>query len=129
MPSVAEFPHREDPHWKVGAPFKTAVARLLGSAHRRVFVFDLKAWPERWLYLREDLRTDDSPEAMSESFLRYTDLAAAIQLARSKGLTTTQIVRVLSANMTYAEALLLARRAAPLLEIKVSEFLRMRRND
>ena len=42
---------------------------------------------------------------MSESFLRYTDLAAAIQLARSRGLTTVQIVRALSANMTYAEAL------------------------
>jgi hypothetical protein len=66
---------------------------------------------------------------MSESFLRYTDLAAAIQLARSKELTTTQIVRVLSANMTYAEALMLARRAAPLLDIKVSEFMRLRRNE
>jgi hypothetical protein len=65
---------------------------------------------------------------MSESFLRYTDLAAAIQLARRSGLTTAQIVRALSANMTYAEALVLARRAAPLLEIAVSEFMRLRRN-
>ena len=66
---------------------------------------------------------------MSESFLRYTDLAAAIQLARSKGLSTTQIIRALSANMTYADALILARRAAPLLEIKKSEFMQLRRND
>ncbi len=66
---------------------------------------------------------------MSESFLRYTDLAASIQLARSKGLSTTQIVRALSANMTYAEALALARRAAPLLEIKVSEFMSLRRKE
>lgn len=65
---------------------------------------------------------------MGESFLRYTDLATAIQLARSDGLSTIQIVRGLSANMTYAEALTLARRAAPLLEIKVSEFLRLRSN-
>jgi hypothetical protein len=65
---------------------------------------------------------------MSESFLRYTDLAAAIQLAKSRGHTTTRIVRALSANMTYPEALALARRAAPLLEIKVSEFMRLRRN-
>ena len=65
---------------------------------------------------------------MSESFLRYTDLAAAIQLARTHGLGTAQIVRLLSANMTYREALLLARRAAPLLEITVSEFMRIRRN-
>lgn len=65
---------------------------------------------------------------MSESFLRYTDLAAAIQLAKSKGMTTAQIVRALSANMVHADALVLARRAAPLLDIKVSEFMRMRRN-
>jgi hypothetical protein len=65
---------------------------------------------------------------MSESFLRYTDLAAAIQLARSNGMTTTQIVRALSANMVHSEALILARRAAPLLEIKVSEFMRIRRS-
>jgi hypothetical protein len=31
--------------------------------------------------------------------------------------------------MTYAEALILARRAAPLLDIKISEFMRLRRND
>ncbi len=66
---------------------------------------------------------------MAESFLRYTDLAAAIQLARSKTLSTTQIVRALSANMAHAEALALARRAAPLLEIKVSEFMSLRRNE
>lgn len=66
---------------------------------------------------------------MSESFLRYTDLAAAIQLARSNGLQTVQIVRALSGNMTHAEALALARRAAPLLEIKVSEFMNLRRNE
>ncbi len=65
---------------------------------------------------------------MSENFLRYTDLAAAIQLARSNELTTVEIIRALSANMTHAEALTLARRAAPLLDIKVSEFMRLRRN-
>ncbi len=66
---------------------------------------------------------------MSESFLRYTDLAAAIQLAKSRGQSTTRIVRALSANMTYLEALALAKRAAPLLEIRVSEFMRLRRNE
>lgn len=66
---------------------------------------------------------------MSESFLRYTDLAAAIQLAKSRGQSTTRIVRALSANMTYLEALALAKRAAPLLEIRVSDFMRLRRNE
>lgn len=65
---------------------------------------------------------------MAESFLRYTDLAAAIQLAKSRGLSDAQIIRALSANMSYADALVLARRAAPLLDITVSDFLRLRRN-
>jgi hypothetical protein len=65
---------------------------------------------------------------MAESFLGYTDLAAAIQLARSRGMTTTQIVRALSVNPPYAEAVVLARRAAPLLGLEVSEFMRLRRN-
>ena len=65
---------------------------------------------------------------MTESFLQYTDLAAAIQLARSRGMTTTQIVRALSANLPYAEAVILARRAAPLLDLRVTEFMRLRRN-
>jgi hypothetical protein len=43
-------------------------------------------------------------------------------------MTNSQIVRALSANLPYAEALFLARRAAPLLDLKVSEFLRLRRN-
>jgi hypothetical protein len=65
---------------------------------------------------------------VAESFLRYTDLAAAIQLAKSRGMTDVQIVRALSANMSYADAVVLARRAAPLLDMKVSEFVRLRRN-
>ncbi len=65
---------------------------------------------------------------MSESFLRYTDLATAIQIAKSNGMTNARIVRALSANMNYTETLALARRAAPLLEIKASEFMRLRRN-
>jgi hypothetical protein len=39
-----------------------------------------------------------------------------------------KIVRALSANLPYAEAMSVARRAAPLLDLKVSEFLRLRRN-
>ena len=66
---------------------------------------------------------------MSDSFLRYTDLASAIQLARANGLTTSEIVRALTGSMSYAEALKVAGRAAPILEITVSEFLRLRKND
>ena len=66
---------------------------------------------------------------MSDSFLRYTDLASAIQLARANGLTTAEIVRALTGSMSYAEAHKIARRAAPILEITVPEFLRLRKND
>ena len=66
---------------------------------------------------------------MSDEILRYTDLAAAIQLAKSAGFTAREIVRELTRGMTYADALELARRAAPLLDIKVSEFMRLRKNE
>ena len=50
--------------------------------------------------------------SMSESFLRYTDLATAIQIAKSNGMTNARIVRALSANMNYTETLALARGGA-----------------
>jgi hypothetical protein len=66
---------------------------------------------------------------MSDEILRYTDLAAAIQLARSAGMTTREIVRELTRGMTYADALKLARRAAPLLDLQIPEFMRLRKNE
>ena len=66
---------------------------------------------------------------MNNEILRYTDLAAAIQLAKSAGFTAREIVRELPRGMAYADALELARRAAPLLDIKVSEFMRLRKNE
>lgn len=67
---------------------------------------------------------------MSEdSVLRYTDLAALIQMARARGWPTIKIVRAMSVGLSHAEALKLARNAAPLLDISISEFLRMRKNE
>ena len=66
---------------------------------------------------------------MADNRLRYTDLAAAIQLARAEGFSISQIVRKLSANMSYAEALKLSRTAAPLLGIKRSKFMELRKNE
>jgi hypothetical protein len=65
---------------------------------------------------------------MSDEILRYTDLAAAIQLAKANDLTTCEIARELTRGMTYSDALIFARRAAPLLDISVSEFMRLRKN-
>jgi hypothetical protein len=66
---------------------------------------------------------------MNDEILRYTDLAAAIQLAKTEGMTTREIVRELTRSMDYANALKLARRAAPLLDIGVAEILRLRKNE
>jgi len=64
-----------------------------------------------------------------DSILRYTDLAALIQMARARNWPTIRIVRAMSSGLTYADALKLARKAAPLLDITVSEFMRLRKND
>jgi hypothetical protein len=37
---------------------------------------------------------------MSDEILRYTDLAAAIQMAKSTGMTTREIARELTRGMT-----------------------------
>ena len=66
---------------------------------------------------------------MSEEILRYTDLAAAIQLAKANGMTTQEIVRELTRGMTYKEVRQFARKAAPLLDVSVASFLEMRRNE
>jgi hypothetical protein len=66
---------------------------------------------------------------MSEDhILRYTDLAALIQMAKARGWPTERIVRELSGGLTYASARELAHKAAPLLDITVSEFMRLRKN-
>jgi hypothetical protein len=65
---------------------------------------------------------------MKDEILRYTDLAAAIQLAKSSGMTTREIARELSRGMIYVDALKLAKKAAPLLDIGVLEFMRLRKN-
>jgi len=64
-----------------------------------------------------------------ENILRYTDLAAVIQMARARGWPTRRIVREMSRGMSHADALKLGRKAAPLLDISVPDFMRLRKND
>ena len=64
----------------------------------------------------------------AENILRYTDLAAVIQMSRAQGWSTAKIVRIISAGMTHSDALRLARKAAPLLDISTAEFMRLRKN-
>jgi hypothetical protein len=40
---------------------------------------------------------------MNDEILRYTGLAAVIQMARSRGWNTDRIVRELSAGLVYAD--------------------------
>jgi len=56
-------------------------------------------------------------------------LAALIQMAKARGWPTERIVREMSLGLPYLEAKNLARRAAPLLDITVSEFMRLRKNE
>jgi len=65
----------------------------------------------------------------NDHILRYTDLAASIQMAKARGWSTRRIVREMSSGLSYADALGLARKAAPLLDITVSEFMRLRKNE
>jgi hypothetical protein len=64
-----------------------------------------------------------------EHILRYTDLAALVQMAKSRGWPTERIVREISTGLVYSDAINLARKAAPLLDITVSEFMRLRKNE
>ena len=59
----------------------------------------------------------------------YTDLAALVQMAKARGWSNNRIVREMSAGLSYADALNLARKAAPLLDISISEFMRLRKNE
>jgi hypothetical protein len=61
--------------------------------------------------------------------LRYTNIDEAIRLARLSGMTTIQIVRVLSGSVPYSEALKIAKKAAPILGISVKAFMELRRNE
>ena len=64
-----------------------------------------------------------------EHVLRYTDLAALVQMAKARGWPTERIVREMSGGLPHVEAMNLARRAAPLLDITISEFIRLRKNE
>src|SRR6266853_6196539 len=52
-----------------------------------------------------------------EHILRYTDLAAVIQMAKARGWPTSRIVREMSSGLPYLQVLRLARKAAPLLDL------------
>jgi hypothetical protein len=66
---------------------------------------------------------------MDEASLRWAPPEEVVRLAKEAGMTTAQIVRTLSGCLPYQEALKLARDYAPLLEISISMFMELRRNE
>lgn len=66
---------------------------------------------------------------MAENVLRWASPEEVVRLAKECGMTTTQIVRIVSGCLSYREALEVARDYAPLLEISVSEFMALRKNE
>ena len=50
-------------------------------------------------------------------------------MAKARGWPTVRIVREMSSGLSYVDAINLARKAAPLLDITVSEFMRLRKNE
>jgi hypothetical protein len=66
---------------------------------------------------------------MDDDILRWASPDEVVKLAKDAGMTTAQIVRIVSGCLTYREALDVAHDYAPLLEISVSEFMELRRNE
>jgi len=66
---------------------------------------------------------------MDEERLRWALPEEVVRLAKESGMTTEEIVRIVSGCLSYREALDVARGYAPLLEISVAEFMRLRRNE
>lgn len=50
-------------------------------------------------------------------------------MAKVRKWTTERIVREMSSGLPYRKALTLAREAAPLLDLTISEFMRLRKNE
>jgi hypothetical protein len=60
--------------------------------------------------------------------LRYAPPEDVIRFAREKGWSTTKIVRTVSGSLSHREALKVAREWASLLDLSVTEFMKLRKN-
>lgn len=66
---------------------------------------------------------------MDSELLRWAPPDEVVKLAKEAGMTTAEIVRIVSGCLPYREALKVAHDYAPLLEISVSEFMELRKNE
>jgi hypothetical protein len=61
--------------------------------------------------------------------LKWASPEEVVRLAKESVMTTIEIVRIVSGCLSYKEALKTAHDYAPLLDISVSEFMEMRKNE
>jgi hypothetical protein len=66
---------------------------------------------------------------MEDHTLRYAPPEDVVRLARDNGWSTLEIVRAVSGSLSYREALKVARDWAPLLDLTIPEFMKMRKNE
>jgi hypothetical protein len=66
---------------------------------------------------------------MDEGELRWAPPEEVVRLATEAGMSTAQIVRIVSGCLPYTEALEVAKEYAPLLGISKTEFMRIRKNE
>jgi hypothetical protein len=66
---------------------------------------------------------------MEDHTLRYAPPEDVIRFARERGWSTVKIVRTVSGALSHREALKVARDWAPLLELSVAEFMKLRKNE
>ena len=66
---------------------------------------------------------------MENEELRWAPPEEVVRLANEAGMTTVEIVRIVSGCLPYREALKVAREYAPLLDMSVAEFMEFRRNE
>jgi len=66
---------------------------------------------------------------MEDDALRWAPPEEVVRLAIQAGMTTTEIVRVVSGCLSYGEALKVAREYAPLLGMSVTDFMELRKNE
>lgn len=66
---------------------------------------------------------------MSDRDLVYAPPDEVVRLAQENGFTTAEIVRIVSGGITYRDALKVAQTYAPLLQLTVTEFMKLRKNE
>lgn len=66
---------------------------------------------------------------MENDALRWAPPEQVVRLATEAGMTTSQIVRIVSGCLSYREALKVARDYAPLLGISIADFMELRKNE